>query len=147
MNINFCKIRSSLILRFLIRFPDGQAVSVACLHRHLRKPEGKTAIWSQPQRAAILVDAARRKSAQKRLPASLPEGTNLPVEDAITLDTALEELQRENPLQARIVDCRFLLGMTTAETAAALGLSKRKVEREWQDTKARLGAKMNPAKE
>ncbi len=93
----------------------------------------------------ILVDGARRKSAQKRVPGLMPEQTNLPAEDAITLDGALEELQRERPVQARIVQCRFLLGMTVGETAAALNLSKRTVEREWQEAKARLSQAMQPA--
>jgi len=95
----------------------------------------------------ILQDAARRKRAQKRIAIDLPETTALPIEDALTVAAAVEELGRENLRQAQIVRCRFLLGMTTAETAAALRLGKRTVEREWQDAKVRLGSKIDSRKE
>jgi RNA polymerase sigma factor (TIGR02999 family) len=95
----------------------------------------------------ILIDGARRKNAQKRVPVNSPERMDLPAEEAITLDIALGELERENPVQARIVQCRFLLGMTVDETAAALAISKRTVEREWQEAKAHLGQKIHPGRE
>ena len=53
----------------------------------------------------ILVDGARRKNAQKRVPGEFPPHTDLPAEDAITLDTALDELERDNAAQARVVQC------------------------------------------
>ncbi|MGI8744056.1 MAG: sigma-70 family RNA polymerase sigma factor [Bryobacteraceae bacterium] len=87
----------------------------------------------------ILIDAARRKSAQKRAPAGLPEKTAVSVEDALTVAGLLEDLKRENPRQGQIVDCRFYLGMTVEETAAALNLSSTMVEREWREAKAWLG--------
>jgi DNA-directed RNA polymerase specialized sigma24 family protein len=65
----------------------------------------------------------------------------------ITVAAALDELGRENPRQVQIVRCRFLLGMTTDETASALRLGKRTVEREWQEARLRLGRKIDPAKE
>ena len=111
-----------------------------------RSYEEVIAIFANTMRQ-ILVDGARRKSAQKRVPGVMPERTNLPVEDAVALDCALQELERENPAQCRIVQCRFLLGMTVDETAAALGIPKRTVEREWQEVKASLGQKIHPGKE
>ena len=95
----------------------------------------------------ILIDAARRKSAQKRIALDTPETKELPIEDALTVLAALERLDGNNPRQAQIVKCRFLLGMTVDETAAALRLSKRTVEREWQDAKARLSREIDPSKE
>ena len=95
----------------------------------------------------ILIDAARRKGAQKRIAGSLPEKAELPIEDAITVAEALKALEGENPAQARIAQCRFLLGMSVDETAAALGISKRTVERQWQEARARLGGKIDPGKE
>jgi RNA polymerase sigma factor (TIGR02999 family) len=94
----------------------------------------------------ILIDAARRKKAQKRDPVSAPENTPLPVEDALTIDALAQDLKRENPRQGQVVDCRFYLGMTVDETAAALGLSKTMVEREWREARARLGARVQPGK-
>lgn len=95
----------------------------------------------------ILIDAARRKSAQKRTPEGLPNAKALPVEDALTLEQAVRELEREHPRQARIADCRFYLGMTVTETAAALHLSKTTVEREWETARASLEKAIRPAKE
>jgi RNA polymerase sigma factor (TIGR02999 family) len=95
----------------------------------------------------ILADAARRKGAQKRMAVSLPDRPDLPIEDAMTVVTALDELQRENPRQAHIVRCRLLLGMTADETAAVAHLSKRTVEREWQSARECLAGKIHPAKE
>jgi RNA polymerase sigma factor (TIGR02999 family) len=92
----------------------------------------------------ILIDAARRKGAQKRMVASSPDNPNLPIEDALTIAAAIEGLERENPAQARIVKCRFILGMTVDETAAALGFSKRSVEREWHEARVRLTDKIGP---
>ncbi len=90
----------------------------------------------------ILIDAARRKKAQKRAPVPAFGGTALPVEDALTLAGLMESLYLEDPRQARIVDCRFYLGMTVEETATALGLSTASVEREWRDVKTNLNHKL-----
>jgi RNA polymerase sigma factor (TIGR02999 family) len=96
----------------------------------------------------ILIDAARRKNAQKRrVPSELPGASDLPIDEAMMLDSVLDELQRENPMQFRIVECRFLLGMTVSETASALGVSNRTVEREWQEAKERLRKKIQPEPE
>lgn len=91
----------------------------------------------------ILIDAARRRMAQKREAVSAPEGADLLVEDVLTLKGVLEDLERDHPRQSRIVDCRFYLGMTVNETATALNLSEATVEREWREAKARLGSKIS----
>jgi RNA polymerase sigma factor (TIGR02999 family) len=93
----------------------------------------------------ILVDAARRKGAQKRASVDLPERADLPIEDAIALDAAFEELARSDPRQARVFECRFFLGMTCDETAAALALSKKTVERDWQQAREWVAGKLQPA--
>jgi RNA polymerase sigma factor (TIGR02999 family) len=90
----------------------------------------------------ILVDATRRKKAAKRQP-DLPDRANdLPIEEALTAALAFEELGRAAPRQARIAEARFLLGMTSRETAVALGLSLRTVEREWQEAREYLAGKL-----
>lgn len=94
----------------------------------------------------ILIDG-RRKGAQKRVALDAPERTELPIEDALTVLAALDRLECDNPRQVQIVRCRFLLGMTADETAVALGLSKRTVERAWQEAKAYLTREIDPRKE
>lgn len=95
----------------------------------------------------ILIDASRRKNAQKRVSLDLPERTDLPIEDALTIAVTLEKLELENPRRALIVRCRFFLGMTSDETAAALCLGKRTIEREWQSARETLSRTIRPAAE
>jgi RNA polymerase sigma factor (TIGR02999 family) len=104
------------------------------------------AVFSNAMRQ-ILIDAARRKAAKKRMAVDLPGQNDLPIEDALTISDALEELERHSPRQAQIVRCRFLLGMTTEECAAALQLAKRTVEREWQSAKEDLSRRISPLRE
>jgi RNA polymerase sigma factor (TIGR02999 family) len=95
----------------------------------------------------ILADAARRKNAVKRVAVARAEDAALPVEDAMTVAIAIEDLEKENPRRARIVECRYLLGMTVDETAAATGQSRTTVEREWREAKDRLSRRIHPVEE
>ncbi len=90
----------------------------------------------------ILVDATRRKKAHKRDPEVLLKSADLPIEDALSVALAVEELSQKTPQQGRIAEARFLLGMTTLETGLALGLSQGTVEREWKEAKACLTDKL-----
>jgi len=95
----------------------------------------------------VLVDHARRRTAAKRegaeqwRPITLGdvEGKvsrpDLAPEDLLALDDALERLE---PRQRRIVECRFFGGMTDEEIAAALGVTDRTVRREWVKARAWL---------
>ena len=90
----------------------------------------------------ILVDYARRYRAARRggedgapvRPISL-DNTEIPAAERadalVALDEALERLGRLDERQARVVECRFFGGLSEAETAAALGISRRTVAREW----------------
>ena len=92
----------------------------------------------------ILSDAARRKNAQKRTSAVPPARCGLAIEEALTITAALEQLATSDPRKVQIANCRFLLGMTLDETAAALGLSPRTVEREWQSARSLLSQTIQP---
>lgn len=91
----------------------------------------------------ILRDAARRKHAKKREVKELPGPPNVPVDEALIVAEALDSLHRTDPLQARVAQCRFLFGMTVEETAGALNISTRKVERLWQQGKEQLTTQFN----
>ncbi|MEM6328147.1 MAG: ECF-type sigma factor [Bacteroidota bacterium] len=92
----------------------------------------------------ILVDEARRRSADKRgggaerieLRETL-HGT-MPETDLLGLDRALDRLAAVDERAARVVECRFFGGLTVEETAAALDLSPRTVERSWRAARVRL---------
>jgi len=93
----------------------------------------------------ILVEQARRKAAHKhgggRERADL-EGNEPAIEppsdDVLAVDRALERLQKDDPRQAQIVLLRYFAGLDRDETAAALGISVRTVDREWRTILARL---------
>ncbi|CAN5754360.1 sigma-70 family RNA polymerase sigma factor [soil metagenome] len=90
-----------------------------------------------------LVDYARRQKSLKRGGERRP----VPIEDVVLLadqradsilelDDALSRLAGLNERLARVVECRFFGGLTVEETAEALQVATRTVERDWQ--KARL---------
>ena len=59
-------------------------------------------------------------------------------EALLALDEALDRLERFDQRLCRVVECRFFAGLTVAETAAALEVSPRTVDRAWQKAKAWL---------
>lgn len=69
--------------------------------------------------------AARRSGVAVPVAATLDDAdgaTEKPLEDLIALGQALERLERMNPRQARVVECRFFGGLSLDETAEALGI-------------------------
>jgi RNA polymerase sigma factor (TIGR02999 family) len=93
----------------------------------------------------IIVDFCRRRHAQKRggkLAAVTLEPGLIAVNDQVDLvlavDQALERLATFNERLARLVECRYFGGLTEEETAAALEISVRTVERDWIRARAWL---------
>ena len=86
----------------------------------------------------ILVDHARRRSAGKRggraervtLDTSV-SGKDPLAADVLDLHDALEHLASNDPDLAHLVELRFFAGLTLDETADALGISRRKVAKDW----------------
>ena len=58
--------------------------------------------------------------------------------DLLDLHEALEELERVSPRIARVVELRFLAGMTAEEVAAELGVTERSVFKDWRVGRAML---------
>ena len=93
----------------------------------------------------ILADHARRRGAAKRggewQRVSLGHvlyGSSRNDVDVVSLTDALSELATLDSRQARIVELRFLAGMTIEETATTLGVSPRTVELDWRMARAWL---------
>jgi RNA polymerase sigma factor (sigma-70 family) len=61
----------------------------------------------------------------------------------VALDDALNELDKLNPQQSRIVVLRFFAGLTIEETARATGLSPATVKRHWETARLWLHRQMN----
>lgn len=59
-------------------------------------------------------------------------------DEVLMLDEALTRLAREDEALSRVVDCRIFGGLSEAETAAALGIPLRTVQRRWQQARDRL---------
>jgi DNA-directed RNA polymerase specialized sigma24 family protein len=54
------------------------------------------------------------------------------LELAVAVDGLLDELAKESPQQAHIVELKVFLGLTDEEAAEALDLNLRTLQREWQ---------------
>jgi RNA polymerase sigma-70 factor (ECF subfamily) len=96
----------------------------------------------------ILVDHARRRGAKKR-------GDGMPVfvlnefdpaidppanhaDRILVIDQAVTALGRVQARLAQLVECRYFAGLTEEETAEALGVSVRTVQRDWIRARAWL---------
>jgi RNA polymerase sigma-70 factor (ECF subfamily) len=97
----------------------------------------------------VLVDLARSRQADKRgggavrvtfdeavIGASGPEG------NVIRLDDALKALAALDGRKSRVVELRFFGGMSLEETAAALRVSSKTVQRDWEFARAWLRQEM-----
>ncbi len=87
----------------------------------------------------VLLDHARRQQAGKRNGTvetitldHLPEPAPRPVLDVVMLDRALSALAEIDDRQARVVELRYLAGLTIDETAEVLDVSPSTVERLWR---------------
>lgn len=59
-------------------------------------------------------------------------------EEALALDQALDRLAEVDARAARVLELRYFAGLTAEDAAAALGVSLRSVERDWQFARAWL---------
>ncbi|WP_395375679.1 ECF-type sigma factor [Marinicella sp. W31] len=118
---------------------------------YLKLFNAETLDWKDPQKfmaAAVvvmrryLVDHARKKTANKRIPEKMKQSLqeedlfNLSVDDQIlSLDDALLRLEQLDARQAKVVELRFFAGMTETEIADILGVSRRTISEEWKIAK------------
>jgi RNA polymerase sigma factor (TIGR02999 family) len=98
----------------------------------------------------ILIDHARRRRRSKR------GGENVRVpfleghawidpglDELLALDEALTRLEAIDQRQCRVVECRYFMGLTVAETAATLGVSPGTVKRDWRQARAWLAGQLS----
>ena len=102
----------------------------------------------------LLVDQARARRALKRggqvRISGIEEGillTRMNDEHVLAVEDALQRLEEVCPQQARIVEMRFFGGLTVAQVAAELNVSKRWVEGEWTMIRAWLRAELTDVAE
>ncbi|HPF39395.1 MAG TPA: sigma-70 family RNA polymerase sigma factor [Phycisphaerae bacterium] len=99
----------------------------------------------------LLTDHARRRATKKRggkaqqmslTLSDVPSDVMAEV-DLIALDEALTRLSELDPRQARIVELRYLAGLSIEETADVLETSPRTVTREWRVARAWLRTQLS----
>jgi RNA polymerase sigma factor (TIGR02999 family) len=93
----------------------------------------------------ILVDRARQKQAQKRGGAwrqidleQAAEVMQAPSDDVEAVSEALDLLAAQDPVKAELVKLRFFAGLSVAEAADLLGISRATADRYWQYAKTWL---------
>ncbi len=93
----------------------------------------------------LLVDHARKRNAEKRgggvAPLTLQEERFANTDDTLAvlaMDAALKDMAAIDPKLEQVVECRYFAGLSVRETAEALDLSVRTVERSWQRARAYL---------
>jgi RNA polymerase sigma factor (TIGR02999 family) len=91
----------------------------------------------------VLVDRAKARFAQKRegaLQRVSLDSNRIPADDQaqtmLDINDAVQRLAVLDPRLARVVECRFFAGLNDDETAEALGITRRTVQRDW--AKARM---------
>lgn len=131
----------------------GSTLSVTSLvnEAYLKLTEGTQQQWSDrghffrvaaTAMRQITIDYVRAKLSQKRGSGKQPvpldsvqlAATEKP-EMVLALEEGLRELGDREPRLVEVVECRFFAGLTVAETAAALEVSERTIEREWKRAK------------
>lgn len=93
----------------------------------------------------VVIDQLRERQAQKRGGGSDPVTLNAelvgdlyPLDAALTVSQVVDHLAAFDQRLARVVECRFFVGMSDREIAEALGLSERTVQRDWLKARAWL---------
>lgn len=93
----------------------------------------------------VVIDYARRRTAEKRggdLARVELHDDDLAVdaqaEQLLMIDDALELLAQTSGRLVRVFECKFFAGLDDDETAAALDMAKRTVQRDWMKARALL---------
>lgn len=100
----------------------------------------------------LLVDYARKRNALKRgdgKAALALEDNAVTVDDdtvaVLALDDAIKEIAGIDPRLEQIIECRYFAGLSVADTAEALNMAVRTVERDSQRARGYLLRAMEPS--
>jgi RNA polymerase sigma factor (TIGR02999 family) len=101
----------------------------------------------------ILIDQARQKNASRhgggRRRVSLDEANRVadsdapPMDDLLALDGALQKLEAEEPVKARLVKLRYFAGVPLEDAARMLGISPATAKRYWVYARSWLYGKLH----
>lgn len=98
----------------------------------------------------IVIDHARARKANRRGGKAVRVDMDIaefPLPDAsaalMSLDAALEALEKKSTRLARLVELRFFAGLSVAESALAMSTSERTIKRDWRLARAFIYAKLD----
>ena len=128
--------------------PDHTLQPTALVHEAYLRLVGQESDWQSrthflgvaaQQMRRVLVDHARKHQAAKRagravrvtFEDALAVATDRPHE-LVAVDQAVEQMAKEYPRQARVVELRFFGGYTEDEIAGILSVSPETVKRDWR---------------
>lgn len=147
------------IARAITRDPAATLNPTALLHETYLKLTGTSsarplnrdhflAVAARAMRQ-VLCNHAREKFAQKRggnavhVALAGDEATMaFQADHLLDLDRALVDLEREDPILGRVMECRLFAGMSEEETATALELPLRTLQRHHAEARVRLRQKL-----
>jgi RNA polymerase sigma factor (sigma-70 family) len=72
---------------------------------------------------------------------------DLPCDDLLILDQALEKLSRKDEMKGNVVKLRYFAGLTIDQTACSLGISPATAKRSWTYARAWLIREMGGSTE
>lgn len=97
----------------------------------------------------VLVDHARRRGAERRGGGAHPvtlslvgPGVEVPLDDMLALDRALDELEEQEPRLRQVVEYRYFAGLNDSEIATCLGVTRRTVLRDWARARSWLNRRI-----
>lgn len=134
---------TALVNEAYLKLADGAAPEL----------EGRTHFFAVAARAMrqVLVDHARKRKAARRgggearhvsLGGVGAGDPDLPLEDLLALDAALDALDEEDPRLRKVVEYRYFAGLTDGEVAELLGVTRRTVQRDWVKARAWLNRRI-----
>ena len=91
----------------------------------------------------VLIDYAKRNPRVEYVEVDETMRPGERSKELLMLDAALIKLAEFDERKARIVECRFFIGLTASETAELLGIGTATVERDWSFSRSWLKRQMS----
>jgi RNA polymerase sigma-70 factor (ECF subfamily) len=149
-----------LAQHFMRQEPAGQTLQASALlnEAYLRLVKARERDWESRRHffaiaarvmRRLLIDHARGRPAVEHVGleqlAGLMNRRTPQIEEALAIDTLLDELEAVHPELCQVVELRFFLGLTEEESAEALRVPLRTVQRRYSDARRWLFEKLeNP---
>jgi RNA polymerase sigma factor (TIGR02999 family) len=143
------ELRGMAARRFMSERPDHTLVPTSLVHEVYLRLDGTSLTCADKDEflrlaatvmRRVLIDSARRRRVREPGTGEQPALESEPQEEEalLALDGALTRLEADDLELARLVNLRYLVGLSVNETANVLGVSTAKVVRDWRTARAYL---------